>query len=939
MGSTAVVLPTGIDEQAWSLAERLAATQRTPARMALRTIADRGWSSELNAQLSGEQLYSLSARERFGLRRLWEAALTAKLRFHPVPSPSARFDDCPANVDRQAWALTAKVAHPGAARGGLRRLAKLGLATDLNVGLTAEQIALLNNQHRLALWGLWGQATTDGTRLAPMPRGMVAVDGRPPTVDKDAWALSETLIGWRELLAQKALRELDRREQPTALDAIVPMSVFVALDQSERLSLRLLWTAAIDRGVRSAPVPDKHSEWLYRRDLEGIDASAIAFARSASDPLEPYALLWLRRLRNGGLPTDLDVDLEDTAVGALFATMLDEAARRALGKGHDQLYDFRAAVRWMYTGARDAKLRTRPVPQEIACEFVYRKGDRLALLERLPQSDQEKIAQLKISLRELNRRQQAARGQTKEKCSPREKKKTEAQSSSRMRMNALHSLLHHATKWEADDHGAGVKMSAWAIEGGLESLLSPSNVARWCYKGHKPDGSPKARLTCKTHHDQILRLLERAAEAGVPFVTATALEAISAELDRVRDDEEWNVPSALDDDGDDPETGKWFPTMAQLKSGIAALREDWQRAKLLHENGDTFRRFWRATRDYVMAYGAFLCMWRVDTVATIDLSRVVREPGTNRVRWRDGTIRIRNGARAKQAHGHSYLVEMLLIPGEVVDLIEMLLELEGRSLEHRLRPGEAPVQLNIGDHYGADELLETSRAVIPLFRAEFGQPAALNHSSVIGRLQDRLYAMGWDATNPHTLRAAGAIEWRFVRGRTYEAIMRLGLWNDEGVLKRCYAHLNDADIDAEIANGAPSQEVVSPAGSNALAKALEEAQRRSLALQIKPEAPAHELAATARVLRVAASRLERAAGVSDGEERPSPFRSEEDVVRTDQALRPLVKGGLNELLGYVVLQPTQEHREKPARTERRMLSRLRAQTRAASTPRAAARIA
>lgn len=851
--------PAAVDSQAWTFAAQLPERQRMAAWAALRAVAGHGWSTELNVRLPGDQADTLTARERFGLRGLWEAALARGLRSHPAPTHSA-------------W---------------LKRR------------------------------------------------------GRPPTVDQHAWELARSLPGVDATLALWALCELDKRGQPTSLNTAVPPVVFLGLDQRARLGLRRLWRAARARGMRSAPVPDRQSNWAYRRDLEGVNEDTVAFVRSlGARRLEPMALLWLRRLRAAGLPTDLDVDLEVPAVRELLDAMLAQAAKGklAMTRNHDQLHRFRAALRFMYAEATAQKKRTRPVPIEIAHKFGYDKGALGALMTRLPARDRAALAKLKDKLRELNRLQQAGRGQAKGSDRVRVKKKTEAQTTSSLRIRTLNSFLHHARDWESEDLAAGRK-SSWRLENGLAAVMTPAHIARWAYQGHKPDGSRKARATCTAHHKQILRLLERAAESRVPLVTPKRFLKIQAKLERVRDHEEWNVPSVLEEDPDDEETGKWFPTLDQLKAGIATLREDWQRAKLAHENGDTFLRYWRASRDYVMAYAALICMWRVDTIATIDLSRVVRDPNTRRVRWSDGTVRIRNGARAKQARGHNYLVEMLIIPGEVVDLIEMLLEIEGRSLESRLRPGEEPVLLAVGDRYGHDELMEASRTVIPLFRARFDLPAALNSASVMEPLRARLFAMGWDATNPHTLRAAGAIHWRFVLGRTYEAIMRLGLWSDEAVLRRCYARLNSADIDAEIANGAPSQEVVSPVGSSELAKALEEAQSKALALRIKPEAPAHELIATARVLRVAASRLEKAAGASDGTERPSPFKSDEDLVRIDQALRPIVRGGLNELLGYDALRPTKDQRAKPPRTQRRMLSRLRAETRAAPTHRAARRTA
>lgn len=108
MGRPVTPKPEAADSHAWALAAQLPDREQMAARVALRALAGHGWSTELNAQLTGEQIDTLTTREFFGLRRLWEAALARRLRSHPVPTRSAEFNarrSRPPTVDERAWEL------------------------------------------------------------------------------------------------------------------------------------------------------------------------------------------------------------------------------------------------------------------------------------------------------------------------------------------------------------------------------------------------------------------------------------------------------------------------------------------------------------------------------------------------------------------------------------------------------------------------------------------------------------------------------------------------------------------------------------------------------------------------------------------------------------------------------------------------------------------
>ncbi len=962
MGDGTVVPTHAIDPASVALIGQMASDDRSSARAALREVAAHGWPTDPNVELIEDQLKSLTRKTRYGLRRFWKAAVAAQLRTNPLPpihpGRPMTISERPPNVDVQAWALASALAGNQAeyARRGLLSLAARGIATDLAFVPTVAQITRLRLEQRIAVTELWSEAHRRGLRAEPAPAQMAAAPLPPPPagIDAAAWVLAQGLLGARPGSAHDALRALARAGHPTHLDAVIKVEVFVTLSKRQRWALRTLWDAAIGRGLRSAPSITAADLHLKRQDLTGIDRAMVEHLKHLCDGTDQRGVrIWLRTLRDAGLPTDHDADLDTPEVRAIFTDLTDRASKHELYRGTDELFELRAGLRHLYMGAAAAGLRSRPVPTYIAKPLLYARGERASLFARLPATDQAKIDLLREHLLELNRIQQASRSLPIRR-SRYAKKRTEAQGNSKSKLDALSSFLHHAAEWELEDlaraHGSGdaPAPSPWRIEAGFLALATPEHVARWAYRGHKPDGTPKAPATSEKHAANFLRLLERSEEARIALLPAARRQEIAGELQRFRVEEEWNVPQDTDwtsitgDPGDDDldDTGKWFPTLAELASGIARLKARYDNAQQRHGAGrGTARQFWRATRDYVLAYGALICMWRVDTAATIDLARLTPDPQTRRKRWRDGSIHIRSGARAKQSGNRSYFVPDLLIPSEIVDLIEMLLQLEGRSLEHPLAPGEASVRLSTDDRWGRDRLLEGERVVIPLFRKEPDAPGALQYGGVSGSLGHSLLAMGWDAINPHTLRAGGAIEWRYVRDRSYAAIMRLGLWSDERTLKRCYARLGNEDLDAEIARGAESTHV-SPADATALIGALDEAHKKALEIRTKANATPVELVAAARVLHATAVTLERAAGVTTVDASPSRFRDPAHYGLVDQLVRSLVPGGLNEFLQYEVIADPTAKRATAPRSDGRILRRLREEmARPMGKPAAAKRIA
>jgi hypothetical protein len=158
-------------------------------------------------------------------------------------------------------------------------------------------------------------------------------------------------------------------------------------------------------------------------------------------------------------------------------------------------------------------------------------------------------------------------------------------------------------------------------------------------------------------------------------------------------------------------------------------------------------------------------------------------------------------ARAKNSAGDWYpFVPALILPPNVLRYIEKLLTFEGRSLTNPLRAGESPVHLAATkhDHWGHDPILDGTLTVAPIFRKHPDAPEGLGYGGVKEVLKSQLRELGFGATNPHVLRSAGAIYWRFIQNMREDLVMTLGLWEDAEALRENYARLSEADKRADM---------------------------------------------------------------------------------------------------------------------------------------------
>lgn len=274
---------------------------------------------------------------------------------------------------------------------------------------------------------------------------------------------------------------------------------------------------------------------------------------------------------------------------------------------------------------------------------------------------------------------------------------------------------------------------------------------------------------------------------------------------------QWNLSApSLSNTGEH----KWYPDLDQVKLAITALEDQIVRADLQHDRGlVSDKRHWLNVRDATMTLCALYCMWRDDTVATISLGHLRRDPMTGSVVDEDGFAVIEKIARAKDSSGQWYpFVPELILPPNVVRLIEALLKLEGRSMAQPLKPGEEPIRLSAsaGDHWGNDPVMDGELVVVPLFRKDPDRPQGLGYGAIQDVLEGQLEHLQFGATNPHTLRATGAIYWTFIQEMPEDLVMTLGLWHEPKTLNDCYAHLGQRDRRARMARYVPLSSGVVP---------------------------------------------------------------------------------------------------------------------------------
>jgi hypothetical protein len=342
----------------------------------------------------------------------------------------------------------------------------------------------------------------------------------------------------------------------------------------------------------------------------------------------------------------------------------------------------------------------------------------------------------------------------------------------------------------------------------LSKLLTPKRVTRFFYYAARYDGGGLSHHTVKNRETKLLNFFKRGRLAQpdpVVVVTSEQEEAIRKLMaDEQQNRGQWNLsPCSLSNTG----KAKFYPLLEQVAFAIAALEEQIVRADEAHVRGFiSDEAHWRAVRDATMTLCTIYCMWRVDTVGTISLSHLRKDPATGSVVDGNGFVVVEKIARAKDSTGQWYpFVPELTLPPNAVRLIEQLLELEGRSLARPLKPGEEAVHLSAdkGDRWGHDPVMDGELIVVPLFRMNPDRPEGPSYEAIQAVLRKQLERLQFGATNPHTLRATGAIYWTYIQEMPEELVMMLGLWQSANELRENYAHIGLQDKRARMARFVP----------------------------------------------------------------------------------------------------------------------------------------
>lgn len=718
---------------------------------------------------------------------------------------------------------------------------------------------------------------------------MTASRQRPPGVDAATWEFAGRLPKSTSASARATLEVLAKRGEPTSLNAEMTMSSLRAIGDQHRYVLRKLRQAARDAGLRSELIP-RLPTVAQLEHARGIDPATAEWLRlnSRAGSLGFYAReawWWLRQLADHGLPTDLDIDLEEPRVRSFLEQLFAQAEQGVLGNlpGHGrQLWRLRATLRNLYQAATEAGPRSRPLPAAIAHVRNFR-GSTKRLRSRLPEPDRRRLERLFDLFDALTADQQAGKTQTRGR-----RKNTMAQGTRDRYSSCLNSLLAHALD------------AGWSYT--LDKILTPEHVLEWAMQGHKADGSPMSKNEPGQRQTLLRGLLQRALD----------LEASLVDEDRVR-----QIVRALKDhrgfanvegrSRGQAEDDKFIPTQHQILNGFAIVNERIDRARVRYQNHQMTRmQYWRKLQDWAFFHLRLLGMWRNDTSTTIDLLLAKRDPET-------GTV-IVDGVRAKEVDDH-YTVKIALLP-RMVDYVEELLTFEGRSIERPLREGERPqhlraerrtglglgqVRLEPGDRWGRDVLKTEDIYAAPLFRRHPDRPEGLSYRQIETKSRRILSRIGWFQATPHTFRVAGAIYWRMLHW-DYEAIMRLGHWKDLKTLLECYAKLNEKDSLAAMAALAPSERLHSPADQkNRRRAAIAQISQVTNGLLLTNDPHLIEFERAASKIRESVNEIDRANAAARGKEWVAPqvpLLDEREVIRVDEALRgDRHPGGMKDVLG------------------------------------------
>lgn len=539
------------------------------------------------------------------------------------------------------------------------------------------------------------------------------------------------------------------------------------------------------------------TKWNHK--WNGIDPATKAFC----DEMVSKGLLhhrrkaaireWLSGCARAGLSTMLDADLTGPAFTAHLENQLKAAGQSALpgAPGSSQITWLRMGLT-IYDLAIAQGLRQRPAPA-LAAPTPRRWSVTIPEARAaLPQSDQAEIAAIEAIFNALAVRQWRGLGLgVRRHATGLKHKGTLSVGVVTMTINAVGGFLQYAY------------LQGWKPFT-LRDLLTPERLTRYFYYASRPDGQGIARSTALRRESQILDFFRRGREARptpVTVLSAADDAAIRVKMAEEHEHEDqWCLtPPNLSNTG----AYKWFPNLDQVRLAVVSLHEQIDRAEERYARGGlNARGRWLAVRDATLALCTLMCMWRADTAATGSLLHLRRDPVTGLVVNGEGFMVMENIARAKNTNGAWYpFVPELTIPRNVVPYIQRLLAIEGRSLEKPLCDGEQPVHLSAanGDTWGHDRIMAGELVVAPIFRVHANRPEGLDYGTIKLILKKELTRLHYAATNPHTLRAAGAIYWSFIQGMPEELVMSLGLWEDPKTLRKSYARIN-ADDRRELMN-------------------------------------------------------------------------------------------------------------------------------------------
>lgn len=715
---------------------------------------------------------------------------------------------------------------------------------------------------------------------------------RPANVDQPSWNLAAELDQQNCYQARRGLMALAKGGLPTDLDAELVPAGLACVRRAELAGLRRLWEVALTRGLRTTGVPPRWTR--VRKVLReiGIDEKTVAFLRLKRKALGSYyetAWWYLGQLRDHGLPTCLDADLEEGPTHAFVVSTLRQGVAGLLAEMPVQQKHFsvfRGTLRTVYRTALTCGLRQRPIPAFLT--YTRPRTNTAELWAQLSDADRGRLERLFAELERLTARQQA--GQTRRIG---KRKDTAAQTTVRnYRTQVVNSILRHAL--------AG----GWPLQ--VDSLFRPDPLTAWVYRGRHSDGLPLSEKEPRLRLALLHGLLERSVDVSEPLVALESLPALFAHLEGYRG--EVNVRKRSRDE--DEEEPRFTPTIAQILDAIAKVEEDFARATLRYERGQlSLIAYHKEYQERTFFWCELLGAWRKDTATTIDLALAKRDPET-------GVILVR-GVRAKQSRRDGkYYVTVIILP-QAADKIEEFLRFEGRSVDHPLREGETPLRLRAerrerqgdqsvvvqaGDRWGHDVLKNDDEFVVPLWRKRADSPEPLSYLQVDLMQRRILHRIGWPEAIPHSLRVMGALYLRS-RGFQLDQIMEIGLWKSLETLLKCYARLNLTDRLSEMAALAPSATRGTPATERRRRDAaILRIQRAAVDVHGDPTLTAHEH--FEKELRAAADEIARANAAERGKDwRPSEVSeiTHKELVLLDEALRPLYKDGASEVLERAVL--------------------------------------